>query len=308
MRDSRPIEHAPLGFGNRALLADCQRDDDARVSRVGERGHDAVTHRRPRALDVIARPSGKRRDPRIGRVVADVACRTDAVLEQPRLDIESVRIDRAVRALHPDGQPPALAGDERRHVIGRAVLALLREPRQRDQRRHVCVRGLDPLDGEREAGAACGLLRDAVDHADERNVPALPFRRERISEPAFGAPCGVAESKCTGGRDDERHGQHASIGYDTHRFAQRPCDRSRHGRARKPRRARGKRRLPLQQDGTGGECGEGIGQRGHGDRARAPCTSCDSGRGTRRSASRPRSRGPVVNLGAARSARHAPEG
>ncbi len=80
-------------------------------------------------------------------------------------------------------------------------LLRLRVPREREARRHDGTGGFDALDGEREARAARGGLRQLVDHADERDVLAFPVVGERIGKADLRAPRGVAESE----RDRSEH-------------------------------------------------------------------------------------------------------
>jgi len=112
-------ENAPLLAGNGALVADRQRGDDASVGPIPERGEDARADLLAQPLDVVARSAGERVQAAIAIVVANVDRRAKLVLEQPRFDVEAVRVDRAVRPLEPYGEAPALAGVQLRHVHSR---------------------------------------------------------------------------------------------------------------------------------------------------------------------------------------------
>src|SRR2546430_1325762 len=67
--------------------------------------------------DIVARPSRERIEPPVALAVAHVAGCAKLVLEQPRLDIEAVRIDCAVRALETHRERPALAAMQLRKVF-----------------------------------------------------------------------------------------------------------------------------------------------------------------------------------------------
>src|SRR6185312_16124383 len=107
--DARAIEHAPLRLGNRALVADRECGQYASVRRLRQWRRDARANALACTLHVVAGASGKAVDPEVRRIVPNVAGCAKVVLEQPRLEVEAVRIDVAVRPLEPKRQGPALA-------------------------------------------------------------------------------------------------------------------------------------------------------------------------------------------------------
>ena len=147
MSNARAVEDSPLRLRNRALLADRQRDNHARIRRARQCAHDAFAHRRARALHVVGCAARKRCEPHVRIIVAHVTCRAEAVLQQPRFDIETVRVHRSVRTLEADDQAPALPCDEIRDVVDVAILAALRIPRERQMLRNRRAFGFHALDG-----------------------------------------------------------------------------------------------------------------------------------------------------------------
>src|SRR6185437_7692670 len=109
MRNAGLVENRPLRLGYRALVADGERNENAAIGRIGQRVADALANALAGPLHVIAGPSDECVDPRIRRIASYVARRTQVVLEKPRLEVETVRIDVAVRALQPQRERPSLA-------------------------------------------------------------------------------------------------------------------------------------------------------------------------------------------------------
>ncbi len=119
---------------------------------------------------------------------------------------------------------------------------------------------------------ACCAAKPAqlVDHADQRDIDALPHRRQLIGKPDFRAPCGIAEAERTR-NDAARNGcgdapeQHAPA-----QCMHAGCSGRGDECAAKRGRDGGQHRLLLQQDDAGGERHQGERQCGHGDlRSRA---------------------------------------
>ena len=194
MADTRAIEHAPLLGGNRTLVTDCECRDHARVRPAFERGQDAFPDRFAQANDVVARPSGKRREPPVGVALADVTGRAELVFEKPGLDIEAVRIDRTVRALEAHGEIPTLASAQLRNIFARALASPRPVPPERQPRRDDGSRSQHLLHRKRESFAALLGLRQLVDHADDLDVASFPDAGQLVGEPRFRAPRGIKES------------------------------------------------------------------------------------------------------------------
>ena len=159
MRDPGAIEHGPLGLRNGALVADRKRNDHTRVPCIGKRAIDAFANAFARPLDVVAPATGKHILPDVGGIAADVASRAEALLQQPRFEVEAAGIDVAMRPLEAHGERPALAGADGGDRVVRILVPVLRVPRKRQARRHDRARRQHPLDRERKAstpGAAAG--------------------------------------------------------------------------------------------------------------------------------------------------------
>ena len=199
MSDAGAVEQQPLRRWNRALVADRQRSDDAGVRLVLERAQNAIAYRLAVARDVVFWPAGKSIEPAIGVVVAHIAGGAQIVDQQPRFDVEAMRVDGSVRALQPDRDRPALAGVQHRPVDGRRADREAAVPGKRHTRRHAGFGGDDAFDGEGKTYAAISRLRQLVDHPDKADIAALPCGRQRIGEPKFGAPRGVEKAAAAGG-------------------------------------------------------------------------------------------------------------
>ena len=143
-----------------------------------------------------------------------MARRTHAMLEQPQLVVEAVRVDAAVRSAQPRREAPARAGAQ---FVGRSERAAVIVPRpvpaERDAWRH-CDGAAAPLrllDIEAKAHALRPDLRQAGDDADELHVVPFDLGRQRRREVLDGARTGQREAERTdaeqdeGGTQSERH-------------------------------------------------------------------------------------------------------
>ena len=100
MRDAGAVEHGPLRFGNRALVADRERHDHAGVRRAAQRAQRCASRTRfARALHVVAERPGERVDALVVARATHITGRAQVVLQQPRFEVEAAGIDVAVRAL-----------------------------------------------------------------------------------------------------------------------------------------------------------------------------------------------------------------
>src|SRR3984893_13487328 len=108
--DAGAVEQLPLLVGNRALVSDRQSGDDSRVAATLERSQDPRAYRLAGARNIVGGARGECIDAVIVIVRAHVAGGAKFVLKQPRLDVEAMRIDGAMRPLEPHGEGPALAG------------------------------------------------------------------------------------------------------------------------------------------------------------------------------------------------------
>ena len=247
VRDAGAVEGTPLHFGNRALVADGQRDDHSRVRRIGQRRKNARPDPFARAEHEIRRAAGERVLSPVALVVAHVAGRANPVFEEPRFDVEAVRVDRAVRPLQTNDELPPFSGGDRRHGIRDAAFWHLRIPGERQPRGNDRVAGQRALDGEGESRAARGRLRQVVDDADDRNVLALPLRGQRIGEAHFCPAGGVAEAEHSRGQHGKHRGDGASKRNRTRQCHDTPSAGDGSGGGAKPHEALRQFRLPLQQ-------------------------------------------------------------
>src|SRR4029078_11903154 len=157
VRDARATEHCPLRLRDGTLIPDGERSDHARVTGSWQCTRDTHPYPLSRALDMVAGAPRDRVHPDVGPRIADIAGGTKVSFEQPRLEIESGRIDTAVRPFQPHGQSPAFAGvnDRRRRSVApsadkKRIAIARREPRKRDPSRNDGARRIDMLDRERK--------------------------------------------------------------------------------------------------------------------------------------------------------------
>src|SRR5438552_4718400 len=125
--DAGAKENAPLLVGNGAFVADRQRCDHAGVRPALERGEDARANGLAQSLHIIARPARERIEASVALVVANVAGGTQLVLQEPRFDVEAVRVHRPMRALELHGKRPAFT----RVKLGNLGAGLVVAPRSR---------------------------------------------------------------------------------------------------------------------------------------------------------------------------------
>ena len=203
MRDAGAVEHRPLRFGNRALIADRQCHDHTRVRRGGKCRDDSGANALPGTLHVIAGASGKEVASRIEAFGMHVSGRAQSLLQQPRLEIESTRGFPAVpcgrfsRTVRYQRSPAWTTGAS---CVGSAG-PYRREPRQRKPRRDNGAWRAHALDAEREACALRRVGGQVVDNTDDLDVLAFPRARQFFGEPALRTPGRVAET----GQQRRRH-------------------------------------------------------------------------------------------------------
>src|ERR1700693_3742244 len=99
--DAGAVEQLPLLVGNSALVSDRQGGDDSRIAAALERPQDPRAYRLAGARDIVGGARGECIDAVIVIIRAHIAGRPKLVLKQPRLDVEAVRVDGAVRSLEP---------------------------------------------------------------------------------------------------------------------------------------------------------------------------------------------------------------
>jgi hypothetical protein len=276
-------EEIPLRRRNRPLVADGQRDEDA--GEGGGSGEQAIAHPAAKMVD----PGAGR--PRIesaahdGLAVVHVARRADALLEEPRLAIEAVRIHRTVRTLQPDRELETLTGHHRR---GRGD-GIPRVPREQHPARRVAVRGERAIDAEAEAPAVIARFGQALDDAGHAEIAAFVGTGEFVGEFPGGHECGPEEAGGAPAGQRERRGG----------SAQQRNRGSLPGDCREPRDEhdagsgqRRQRRLLLQPPGPGDErAGVEHGRRDTGDARPALSRSARRRRAAARDASARRWRG-----------------
>ncbi|OEZ79686.1 hypothetical protein JAB6_47200 [Janthinobacterium sp. HH104] len=189
MADARAVEHLPVGLRNGTLVAHHQRHDHARILLAFQAAGDARAQRCAAGLHHVAEAGHEGDQARIGRIGArlrpHVARGAHALLQQPRLVIETHGIRIAVRTLQPHREAPALARLHVAHGV-RHCIAKTRVPGQGDQGRHLRPNRL--FHGKVEAHALLEAVGQAGDGARNNNV--LPFvsqcqlrRHGRLGQP-----------------------------------------------------------------------------------------------------------------------------
>ena len=203
MPDAGAVEQQPLRRRNRALVADRQRGDHAGVrparraragcDRVSPRGRARRGLRRARRMH---RSGDWRRPCAHSRWRADRCASSHASTSKPcGLTVPCGRFNRTAT----DQRSPACST---RHVDRRCAGREAAVPGKRHARRHAGFGRDDAFDGEGEACAAIGRLRQLVDYADKADIATLPRGRQRVGEPKLGAPRGV-EKAAAAGRERE---------------------------------------------------------------------------------------------------------
>src|SRR5204863_9321178 len=127
-----PVEYEPLRFGNRALIADGERDQHTGIRLAIERLHDARANRFTRSLNVIVGSSDEGIEKRVACVGTDVSGGAKIVLEEPRFQIEAGRIDIAVWSLEPYRQRPAFASVHGGNIVRVVILRAFGVPTERN--------------------------------------------------------------------------------------------------------------------------------------------------------------------------------
>ena len=230
-RDGHQVAHSgageelPLPRVDRVLVADRERDQDARVGALGQCAADSFARGLAQALDPVSRPRHHRRET-LGRDLrALIACaarghshvagRANAALEEPGLVIESVRVGAAVRPAQPHREAPALPGAHREDALG-IVRGESAVGREHDAPRHAC---LGRFHVEIEAHASLEGLRQAGDDAADKHIAPLQLRIQAVRDPQLREHRGPGETE--GGEADE-----GRAGSDDGRNAAGESDRS----------------------------------------------------------------------------------
>ena len=209
-RDAHQVGHAggaediPVRAVDRVLVAHDQCGQQARRLAVRNALHHRITHVLARALDGVQprRADAPRR--RVARPGAHIAGGLQALLPEPQLVVEAVRVAVAVRRLQAHRHLPALAGVEFRGLplqfedtVGARHRAAV--PAQVQPRRH-----LDGFIGERrrihvqpKPDAGLVALGHGGDHAGHGDVAAFESRVKRAGCEMDGAQ--AAQRECNGG-------------------------------------------------------------------------------------------------------------
>ena len=192
---SGTVEDRPLIIDDRVLIADRQRDQHAKIRRIGQRAEKAAANRLAQPFDRVAGARDEVVDS--FAAAADAAGRADVALKQPGFVVEAVRVGVAVRALEAHRETPALAGANSARVA-RLVVELASVgaviPRQLNAARN----GRSPrhrFDVEGEALATLEALRQRRNDAGQRDFAHLPVLGQGIGEPLLRQPSGPGETK-----------------------------------------------------------------------------------------------------------------
>jgi hypothetical protein len=194
-------EGLPESGIDRVLVADGERDQDPRIRRVRQHGAKAVADGFAQHLHRVTGTPDLRLDAR-GAGGTHVTGGADAAFEQPRLVIEAVGIQVAVRALEAHREAPALTGAHWHHgrsLVIRVIAAAI--PGQRDARRHA---GHRLLHVEFEAHTAFQRLRQAGDHAGQLHVAAFQRCRQFVGEAQLRQSRRPGEAERRRGNDQQR--------------------------------------------------------------------------------------------------------
>ena len=185
--DPGATEDLPVGVANRALVTDRQRHHDAGVWRIGQALQHALAHRAAQPVHLLH--EGLRRIVEQLRVAAHVAGGPDAAFQQPGLVVETVRIGKAMRALQPHHQAPALTRARRRP---RSSLAPLAIP---GQQHAAWNSGFGGLDVKNEAPAVADCLWQAGDTPDHHQIGPFAHPCQLVRKPPLGAQRCPAETR-----------------------------------------------------------------------------------------------------------------
>jgi hypothetical protein len=150
-----------------------------------------------------------------------------ALLPQPQLGVEAVRVHRTVRLLQLHGQAPALAGAQRG---GGRVVRLGGEPAERQAlgqaHRHAIGQGRFDVEAELRAGGPC--LRQRRDDAGHQQLAAFEAGVEPVRQLQRRAPAGAAESQQRQAK--QQGGQQRDAAQPMPAATDRPCDQQQRAR------------------------------------------------------------------------------
>ena len=255
MGDAGTGECLPESGIDRVLVADGERDQYPRIQRVRQCGAKAVADVFAQHLHRVTGTPDLSLDAR-GAGRTHVTGGADAAFEQPRLVIEAMGIQVAVRALEAHREVPALAGahrDRGRGLVVRVVVAAI--PGQRDARRHT---GHRLLHLKLEAHTAFQRLRQACDHAGQFDVAAFQRARQFVGQARLRKNSCPGETKGRGAGD--KQGRRQESPSRQRRLLQSEQGQGARAEAGEPHEGR-QSRLLLQQPDAGGK---GRNEKAHG--------------------------------------------
>lgn len=176
-------EHVPVGFLDRALVAHHQGGEHAGQPGVRHLFEDRFPHPVPGLLHQVAPGLAQAPRRRVARAGPHVAGGLQALLPQPQLVVEAVRVDLAMRRLQPRRQLPALARPQVRRLrlqaegaIAARFRAAVPAKQHLRRQRHRLAAGMGRLDLEAEAQAGLAALRHGGHHAGQQQVAAFQRR------------------------------------------------------------------------------------------------------------------------------------
>ena len=196
MADAGPVEDVPRCLVDAALVANHQRDDHARIRFAVQDCQNAAAQPAPHPFHGVARiwgPPGQALVVPVDRT--DVAGGADALLEQPCLVVEAVRVGIAVRALQAHDEAPALAGMHERRIGGDGAI-----PGQDDGRRHGRIWRVDLRHVKLEAHATGETVRQACYDTGHGDVAAFIGTRQRVAQGEMGKQRGPADAEKQAGQ------------------------------------------------------------------------------------------------------------
>ena len=182
MGDPGAVEDRPLVIGNRALIADRQRDQHTEIRRIGQSAEKAAADRLAQPFDRITGSCDEVVEPLAA--AADAAGGADVAFEQPGLVVKTVGVGVAVRAFEAHGETPTLAGANAAPItdffaglvisFASVRIAPVVVPREQNAARSDRRPGVHRFDVEGETLTTLETLRQRGDHASQGHFARLP--------------------------------------------------------------------------------------------------------------------------------------
>ena len=203
MRHAGVAVERPVVALDRRLVAHRQRGQHAGRGGISQSGDDGVAHRLAQPVERCAARRCEQSVAGTGRAT-HVTGGAHALLEQPQLVVEAMRVHRAVRALQTQCELPALPGLQRRQGLAAPRIPADRQARRQGEDGRAGARRLDLQAKAQRLGRA---LRQPGDDAHDNEIAAFEFRRQGIGQPPAGAQAGGRKSEQRSGQRQCQHRQ-----------------------------------------------------------------------------------------------------